>query len=51
MIFFDLVVSVGVARPVKVENTCLLKPPAITVSGYRWLDLPVSQFCKKELEP
>src|SRR5712692_9068096 len=33
MIFFDLVSSVGVARPVKVDITCLLKPPSMMVSG------------------
>jgi hypothetical protein len=27
MIFFALVSSIGVARPVKVENACLLKAP------------------------
>src|SRR3954471_24486609 len=32
-IFLALVSSVGVARPVKVENTCLLKPPVKIVSG------------------
>src|SRR5262249_61993868 len=31
--FFDWVSSVGVARPVKVENTCLLKAPVKIVSG------------------
>src|SRR6266850_3728660 len=33
MIHFDLVSSVGVARPVKVDITCLLKPPSMMVSG------------------
>src|SRR5580698_2643302 len=33
MIFLPLVSSIGEARPVKVENTCLLKPPTMIVSG------------------
>src|ERR1700692_4863935 len=33
MIFFDLVSSTGVARPVKVEKVCLLKAPVMITSG------------------
>ncbi len=33
MIFLALVSSIGDARPVKVENTCLLKPPVMITSG------------------
>src|SRR5258708_7833104 len=33
MIFFSFVGSIWVARPTKVENTCLLKAPTMITSG------------------
>jgi hypothetical protein len=39
MIFFDWVSPVGVARPVKVDITCLSEPPSMMVSARSYSNL------------